>query len=171
LRFSLLIRWADLSGRSPPVALVLSGVRFRSDEKKNLLQDPVIVAQVLSTPNVDNVIYQTSTNELRINGTGFIGSKSVNFYFKPPLNKKIAYDDISTVKYFPYKLSEKFRTKIGPFRNRNFSEPEFLGTGISRHRNFSEPEFFGIGISRNRNFSASEQGYIELKKHNITQIN
>jgi hypothetical protein len=85
------------------VALILSGVRFKSNEKVNLLPDPIIVAQVLNTPSVkgssDNVIYQTATNELRINGTGFIGSKAVNFYFKPPLDKEIAYEDVT-----PYPL-------------------------------------------------------------------
>jgi len=91
-------RWADLSGRVPPVAIVLSSVKWSTDTSKNLLPDPVIVAQVLNTPSVkDNadVIYQTATNELRINGTGFIGSKSVNFYFKPPLVKEVAYEDVT----------------------------------------------------------------------------
>lgn len=86
--------------------MVLSGVRFKSNEKVNLLPDPIIVAQVLNTPSVkgssENVIFQTATNELRINGTGFIGSKAVNFYFKPPLDKEIAYEDVT-----PYPLQKE----------------------------------------------------------------
>jgi hypothetical protein len=65
-------RWADLTGRVPPVAVILSAVRF-GDDSKNLLADPVIVAQVLNTPSVkesDLVLYQSASNELRINGTG-----------------------------------------------------------------------------------------------------
>lgn len=96
-------RWADLSKRVPPVAMILSGVRFSTDPaKKNLLNDPVIVAQVLNTPTVQenrDIIYTSATNELRINGTGFIGSKEVDFYFKPPLVKEVAYEDVT-----PYPL-------------------------------------------------------------------
>lgn len=97
-------KWADLSERTPPVALILSAVYFSPDTKKNLLPEPVIVAQILDTPSVDeneDVIYQTATNELRINGTGFIGAKKVDFYFKPPLVKEVAYEDVS-----PYPLQK-----------------------------------------------------------------
>lgn len=41
------------------------------------------------------MIYQTATNELRINGTGFIGAKKVDLYFKPPLVKEVAYEDVT----------------------------------------------------------------------------
>ena len=91
-------RWADLTDRTPPVALVLSAVYFNGDTKKNLLPEPVIVAQILDTPSVDeneDILYQSASNELRINGTGFIGAKKVDFYFKPPLVKEIAYEDVS----------------------------------------------------------------------------
>lgn len=94
-------RWADLSTRVPPVALILNSIRFKGSNK-NLLPDPIIVAQVLNTPTVREsfeTIYQTATNELRINGTGFIGSKAVNFYFQPPLVKEVAYEDVT-----PYPL-------------------------------------------------------------------
>lgn len=97
-------KWADLSERTPPVALILSAVYFSPDAKKNLLPEPVIVAQILDTPSVDeneDVIYQTATNELRINGTGFVGAKKVDFYFKPPLVKEVAYEDVS-----PYPLQK-----------------------------------------------------------------
>jgi hypothetical protein len=95
-------RWVDLSERTPPVAMILSGVRFSSDPKTNLLPDPVIVAQVLNTPSVKesvDILYKSASNELRINGTGFIGSKEVDFYFKPPLTKEVAYEDVT-----PYPL-------------------------------------------------------------------
>jgi hypothetical protein len=96
-------RWVDMDDRTPPVAMVLSAVRFASDPKKNLLRDPVIIAQVLNTPSVkesSDVIYQSATNELRINGTGFLGAKKVDFYFKPPLVKEVAYEDVT-----PYPLA------------------------------------------------------------------
>jgi hypothetical protein len=95
-------RWADLSSRVPPVALVLSGIKFKSSANKNLLPDPIIIAQVLNTPTVresSQTIYQSATNELRVNGTGFIGAKAVNFYFQPPLVKEVAYEDVT-----PYPL-------------------------------------------------------------------
>eukprot|EP00981_Chlorochromonas_danica_P002645 scaffold520_cov160-Ochromonas_danica.AAC.2 len=98
-------KWADLSKRTSPVALILNAVRFSIDpEKKNLLPSPVIVAQVLNTPNVEaykRVIYQSASYELRIDGTGFIGAKKVDFYFKPPLVKEVAYEDVT-----PYPLTK-----------------------------------------------------------------
>jgi hypothetical protein len=96
-------KWADLTGRVPPVAMVLNSVKFASDPKVNLLTDPVIVAQVLNTPGVrgsSQAIFQSASNELRINGTGFIGSKEVKFYFRPPLVKEVAYEDVT-----PYPLT------------------------------------------------------------------
>eukprot|EP01039_Chlorochromonas_danica_P005468 gene5468-6019_t len=45
------------------------------------------------------MIYQTATKELHINGTGFIGAKKVDFYFKPPLMNEVAYEDVT-----PYPL-------------------------------------------------------------------
>eukprot|EP01039_Chlorochromonas_danica_P005465 gene5463-6016_t len=104
-------KWVDLSKRTPPVALILNAVRFSIDPekknllpspKKNLLPSPVIVAQVLNTPKVEEykrMIYQTATKELHINGTGFIGAKKVDFYFKPPLMNEVAYEDVT-----PYPL-------------------------------------------------------------------
>ena len=41
------------------------------------------------------ILYVTASNELRINGTGFMGSKEVHFYFKPPLVKDVAYEDVT----------------------------------------------------------------------------
>ena len=58
----------------------------------------MIIAQVLDTPAVagnEDVLYQSASNELRINGAGFIGAKKVDFYFKPPLVKEVAYEDVS----------------------------------------------------------------------------
>jgi len=91
-------RWVNIGARQPPIALVLSGVYFRSNPKKNLLAEAVIVAQVLNTPTVQEnkgILYITASNELRINGTGFMGSKEVDFYFKPPLVKEVAYEDVT----------------------------------------------------------------------------
>jgi hypothetical protein len=88
----------NLQGRTPPVALVLSGVKFLSNPSVNLLPEPIIIANVLATPTVKenlNIIYTTATNELRINGTGLIGAKKVDLYFDPPLFKEIAYEDVT----------------------------------------------------------------------------
>jgi hypothetical protein len=84
-----------LTGRTPPVSLVLSGVRFASNPNVNLLPEQVIVAQVLSTPTVQecgDIIYTTASNSLTINGTGFIGAKFVDLYFDNPLYKEITYE-------------------------------------------------------------------------------
>ena len=96
-------KWADLSGRTPPVALVLTSVKFAANPVKNLLIEPVIIAQVLLTPTVTEnleIIYASGTNELRINGTGFIGSKAIDLYFIPQLLKGVSYDDVT-----PYPLT------------------------------------------------------------------
>jgi hypothetical protein len=45
--------------------------------------------------NLDNILYQSASNELRINGTGFIGAKKVDLYFSPPLVKEVAYEDVT----------------------------------------------------------------------------
>ena len=92
-----LCRWVDLSSRVPPVALILSSVKFTNSDK-NLLSEPVIVAHVLITPSVndnDDYLYMSASNELRVNGTGFIGAKKVDLYFQPPLVKEVAYEDVS----------------------------------------------------------------------------
>lgn len=91
-------KWVNLASRTPPVALILSAVNFKGSDK-NLLPEPVIIAQVLDTPDVDEnlnlILYQSASNELRINGTGFIGAKKVDLYFKPPLVKEVGYEDVS----------------------------------------------------------------------------
>jgi len=91
-------KWVNLEGRTPPVALILNGVSFESDPTKNLLNEPVIIAQVLATPEIEenlDIIYTTATNELRINGTGFMGAKKVDLYFDPPLYKEVGYEVVS----------------------------------------------------------------------------
>lgn len=91
-------RWVNLDGRSPPVALILSGVKFESNPEKNLLPEPVIIANVLATPSVEentDIIYTTASNELRINGTGFMGAKKVDLYFDPPIFNEIGYEIVS----------------------------------------------------------------------------
>jgi len=112
-----------LDDRTPPVALILSKVTFASKPDKNLLPEPVIVAQVLNTPTVNenlDVIYTSATNELRVNGTGFMGAKKVDFYFNPPLYKEVGYEVVSK---FPLAREEvvlrlrhgyKWREEPGP---------------------------------------------------------
>ena len=79
---------------------MLNGVKFAANPTKNLLVEPVIVANVLATPSVeenDDIIYTTASNELRINGTGFIGAKRVDLYFNPPIYKEVGYEVVSPV--------------------------------------------------------------------------
>jgi hypothetical protein len=64
-----------LDSRDPPVALILTSVKFANNPLKNVLPEPVIIAQVVSTPTVNenlDIIYTSASNELRINGTGFM---------------------------------------------------------------------------------------------------
>jgi hypothetical protein len=77
---------------------VLSKVAFASNPSQNLLIEPVIVANVYATPNVEenmDIIYTTASNELRINGTGFQGVKKVDLFFDPPLFKEVGYEIVS----------------------------------------------------------------------------
>ena len=58
----------------------------------------MIIAQVLATPSVEectDILYTTASNELRINGTGFMGAKKVDLYFDPPLYKEVGYEVVS----------------------------------------------------------------------------
>eukprot|EP00607_Mallomonas_marina_P009587 CAMPEP_0182420276 /NCGR_PEP_ID=MMETSP1167-20130531/4954_1 /TAXON_ID=2988 /ORGANISM="Mallomonas Sp, Strain CCMP3275" /LENGTH=924 /DNA_ID=CAMNT_0024596015 /DNA_START=81 /DNA_END=2855 /DNA_ORIENTATION=- len=116
-------RWVNLDNRIPPVALILSAIKFTSSGDANLLPTPVIVANVLLTPSIkesSDEIYQTASNELRINGTGFAGAKKVDLYFSPPLYKEIYYEVVSS---FPLKYDRiilrlrhgyKWREEPGP---------------------------------------------------------
>jgi len=116
-------RWVNLDERVPPVALILSKVKFASSGETNLLPAPVIVANVLLTPSIkedSDILYQTASNELRLNGTGFSGAKKVDLYFSPPLYKEIYYEIVSP---FPLKNNEivlrlrhgyKWREEPGP---------------------------------------------------------
>ena len=99
-------RWAVLDGKTPPVFLTLNTVTFSSDPTKNLLPEPILVANVIPTPTVNanpNIIYASATNELRINGTGFVGMKKVDLFFSPPLFKELAYEIVSR---FPLERDE-----------------------------------------------------------------
>lgn len=81
-------------------------MKFASNPDLNLIIEPVVVAQVLSSPSVEanyDIIYMSATNQLRINGTGFVGAKKVDFYFQPPLVKGVGYEDVSQ---FPLTNSE-----------------------------------------------------------------
>ena len=79
--------------------MILSGVAFASDPNTNLLGDKeIIVANVIRTPTVtanSDIIYSTASNDLRINGTGFMGVKFVDLYFKPNLYKEVGYEIVS----------------------------------------------------------------------------
>ncbi|CAE7728636.1 unnamed protein product, partial [Symbiodinium microadriaticum] len=117
--------WVDLSDRTPPVGLVLSSVKFESSGTKNLLREPVIIANVLATPTVkesSDELYQTASNELVISGSGFTGAKKIDLYFDPPLLKEIAYEVVSP---FPLSGNEvrlrlrhnyKWSDSIGPLK-------------------------------------------------------
>ena len=96
------------------MALILSGVAFATDPTKNLLPEPIIVANVVSTPTVSEnleVIYSSATNELRINGTGFMGVKKVDLYFNPPLIKEVAYEVVSPFPLVRDQVTLRLRTK------------------------------------------------------------
>ena len=78
------------------MALILHSIKF-SDGPEQLAQ-PEIIANVLFTPNVlpsDRILHMTVSNELRINGTGFIGAKDIDIFFDPPLVKEVAYEIVS----------------------------------------------------------------------------
>ena len=78
------------------MALVLLSVRFRDGTEQ--LVDPVIIANVFYTPSVlpsSRVLHATESKELRINGTGLIGAKTIDLYFDPPLLKDVAYEIVS----------------------------------------------------------------------------
>ena len=52
----------------------------------------------MATPTAeesDLVLYQTASNELLIDGTGFMGSKKIDLFFKPPLYVEVGYEIIS----------------------------------------------------------------------------
>jgi hypothetical protein len=75
------------------VGLILSSMTFTGSEN-NLLLEAVIVGNVIETPTVKEsleIVYQTATNELVINGSGFV-AKYIDLYFQPPLLKEIAYE-------------------------------------------------------------------------------
>lgn len=83
--------------------LILTAVRFATEQMTNLLPEPVIIAQVLNLPSDQAsslVIYQSATNQIRINGAGFIGAHKVDFYFNPSIFKEVAYEDVT-----PYPLT------------------------------------------------------------------
>eukprot|EP01006_Ploeotia_vitrea_P031669 TRINITY_DN63986_c0_g1_i1.p1 TRINITY_DN63986_c0_g1~~TRINITY_DN63986_c0_g1_i1.p1 ORF type:complete len:941 (+),score=55.61 TRINITY_DN63986_c0_g1_i1:73-2895(+) len=91
-------KWVDLDNRKPPVALVLRSVRLNSIDSDNLLPEPVILANVLRTPSVndnDVILYSSASNELRINGSGLEGAKKVDLYFDPPIYKEVGYEVVS----------------------------------------------------------------------------
>lgn len=107
-------RWAILDNRVPPIALVLRSVKFDSSGDTELLPAPVVIANIIETPTVfpsDRQLYQTASNALYINGSGFIGAKQVDLYFSPPLMKSVAYEIVTK---FPLATSEiQLRLRAG----------------------------------------------------------
>ncbi|CAM9618351.1 unnamed protein product, partial [Ectocarpus fasciculatus] len=103
-----------LDGRVPPVALVLRSVKFVSSGETELLPSPVVIANVIETPTVfpsDRKMFQTASNALYINGSGFVGAKFVDLYFNPPLMKSVAYEIVTK---FPLAKSElQLRLRAG----------------------------------------------------------
>ena len=99
-------RWAVLDGKTQPVFLTLNTVTFSSDPTKNLLPEPILVANVIPTPTVSaksNIIYFNATNDLHIYGTGFVGANRVKLFFSPPLFEEVSYKIISR---FPLERDE-----------------------------------------------------------------
>ena len=90
-------RWADLTGRVPPVALFVISIKFA--DGKEQLDKPTMVANVIETPNVlpneDLILYMTASNELRFKCTGLVGAEEVHLYFDPPLYEGVAYEVVS----------------------------------------------------------------------------
>lgn len=103
----------------------MRSVKFENSGDRELLPNPVLIANVIETPTVfpsDREMYQTASNALYINGTGFIGAKFVDLYFSPPLMKSIAYEVVTK---FPLQKSEiqlrlrtgfKWSDTIGPLK-------------------------------------------------------
>ena len=67
----------------------------------SILRESVVVAYIISMPKVETAaktIYMTATPELRINGTGLIGARSLALDFSPPLK---AGEDYEFTSKFP----------------------------------------------------------------------
>ena len=108
--------------------LILSGVAFASDPNTNLLGDKeIIVANVIHTPTVtanSDIIYSTASNDLRINGTGFMGVKFVDLYFKPNLYKEVGYEIVSP---FPsLEINSSYDYAMGTVGEREVQAPCWL---------------------------------------------
>ena len=125
LKLLNLRKWVNLESHNPPVGLVLNAVYFKNSPDVNLLPEPKIVAQVLSTPEVesdDRVMFQGASAAMTIKGSGFVGAKEVELYFDPPLLQEIAYEVVTK---FPLAENEvelrlrhgyQWRDKPGPLR-------------------------------------------------------
>ena len=112
--------WAKMDENRAPVSLWLSkisyGVDVNNPGPNQLASDPVIVARILKTPVVTSsispkVIYQTTTPQLTINGTGLVGAKSLKLYFTPSLFVDIDYGIAET--QFPLK-KDSFKISLRP---------------------------------------------------------
>ena len=91
--------WANVEDNSHPVPLILSSVKFATNPSENMLREPVLIANVLLLPKVvvnKDIIFATTTRELRINATGLIGASQVALNFVPPLYVNISYSLVSS---------------------------------------------------------------------------
>ena len=92
--------WVNLNGRIPPVGLILNKLAFKNAPDTNMLPngESIILANILESPSIfpnDQHMFSSVTHELRINGTGFTGAKTVDLYFNPPIKKEIDYQVVS----------------------------------------------------------------------------
>lgn len=112
-------RWLNLNGRQQPTALELVG--FQDDANPNAAAgfEDVVAAYVIPTPEVrpsEQVIYQTASSFLVINGTNF-GNKGFKPYFDPPLLLDIdytVYDVTPTQATLALRPGAKWREDPGP---------------------------------------------------------
>lgn len=77
----------DSTALTSPSALVLHAVRFGAHTNRNVLGEPITVAQILPTPSFrdNNQTVSQSERTLTINCEGLMGAKKVDLLFSPPL--------------------------------------------------------------------------------------
>lgn len=118
-------KWTVMEEGNQPVPLTLTSVKFVANPTENMLQEPVIIANVLMQPKVianSGIISARSTTELRINATGLIGISKVTLKFAPPLYNGISYYLVSPLPLEEDQLvlrlrhSKQWRQDTGPLR-------------------------------------------------------
>jgi hypothetical protein len=118
-------KWTIIEEGDQPVPITLTSVKFVANPAEDMLQEPVIIANVLMQPKVianSDIISATSTKELRINVTGLIGIRKVTLKFSPPLYNNISYYLVSPFPLEEDQLvlrlrdSQQWRQDTGPLR-------------------------------------------------------